>query len=114
MALLVLPVRRASPGMLWVVVSSVVPMVRVTQAMHRVTVGPVCVVGDALGTGGGGPERGLPWVLRVMVALVMPVVGVSLVMGRPTVLLVMSMVGGGCWWGCWRRWRGCCRCNGRG
>ena len=88
-------VRRASPGMLWVVVSSVVPMVRVTQAMHRVTVGPVCVVGDALGTCAGGPERGLPWVLRVMVALVMPVVGVSLVMDRLTVLLVMSMVGGG-------------------
>ena len=34
MALLVLPVRRASPGMLWLVVSSVVPMVRVMQVMH--------------------------------------------------------------------------------
>ena len=111
MALLVLPVCRASPGMLWVFVSSVVPMARVTQAMHRVTVGPVCVVGDASGTGGGGPERGLPWVLRVMVALVMPVVGVSLVMGRVTVLLVILMVGGGCWWGCWRQQRGYCGCN---
>ena len=95
MAPLVLPVHRASAGMLWVVVSSTVPMVRVTQAMHRVTVGPVCVIGDALGTGRGGPERGLPWVLRVTVALVMPVVGVLLVMGRLTVLLVMSMVRGG-------------------
>ena len=75
--------------------------------------GPVCVVGDALRTGGRGPERGLPWVLRVMVALVMPVVGVSLVMDRVTVLLVMSMVGGGCLWGFSRRRRGCCRCNGR-
>ena len=93
------------------VVSSVVLMLRVTQAMHRVTVGPVCVVGDGLRTGGGGPERGLPWVLRVIVALVMPSVGVSQVMDRVTVLLVMSMVGGGSWWGCWRRRRGCCGCN---
>ena len=60
MALLVLPVRRGSPGMFWVVVSSVVPIVRATQAMHQVTVGPVCVVGNALGTGCGGRERGLP------------------------------------------------------
>ena len=97
MAPLVLPVRRASPGMLWVVVSSVVRMVMVTQAMHRVTVGPVCVVGDALGTGGGGPERGLPLVQRAMVALVMPLVRVLQVMDRVTVLLVMSMAGGGCW-----------------
>ena len=51
--------------------------------------------------------------LRVMVALVMPLVGVSLVMGRVTVLLVMSVVGGVCWWGCWRRRGGCCRCNSR-
>ena len=57
-ALLILPVRRASPGMLWVVVSSMVPMVRVTQVMHRVTVGPLCVGGDALGTGGGGRRGG--------------------------------------------------------
>ena len=74
MAPLVLPVRRASPGMLWAVVSSVVLMVRLTQGMHRVTVGPVCAVGDAFGTGGGGPERGLPLVQRAIVALVMPVV----------------------------------------
>ena len=108
MATLVLPVCRASPGMLWVVLSSLVPMVRVTQAMHRVTVGPVCVLGDALGTGGEGPERGLPLVQQAMVALVMPVVRVSQVIHRVTVLLVMSMAGGGCWCGCWRRLRGCC------
>ena len=39
---LVLSLRRVALGVLWAVVSSVVPMVRVTQAMHRVTVGPVC------------------------------------------------------------------------
>ena len=38
--------------------------------MHWVTVRPVCAVGDALGTGGGGPEGGLPLVQRAMVALV--------------------------------------------
>ena len=57
---LVLSLRRVVLGVLWVVVSSVVPMVRVTQAMHRVTVRAVCVVGDALGAGGGGLEGGLP------------------------------------------------------
>ena len=38
--------------------------------MHWVTVRPVCAVGDAFGTGGGGPEGGLPLVQRAMVALV--------------------------------------------
>ena len=42
--------------------------------MYWVTVRPVCAVGDALGTGGGGPERGLPLVQRAMVALVPQVV----------------------------------------
>ena len=49
---------------------------------------------QGLGTlraGGGGPEGGLPLVQRAMVALVMPVVRVSQVMDRVTVLLVMSM-----------------------
>ena len=77
-------------GVLWVVVSSVVPMVRVTQAMHRVTVRPVCAVGDALGTGGGGLEGGLPLVQRAMVALVM-----SMVVDRLMVLLVMPTAGEG-------------------
>ena len=77
------------------VVLSVAPMVSVTQAMHRVMVGPVCVVGDAFGTGRGGPERGLPLVQRAMVALVMPVVRVLQVMDRVTVWLVMSMAGWG-------------------
>ena len=58
---LVLSLRRVVLGVLWAVVSSVVPMVRVTQAMHRVTVRPVCAVGDALGTGGGGLEGGCRW-----------------------------------------------------
>ena len=51
--------------------------------MHWVTVRPVCAVGDALGTGGGGPEGGLPLVQRAMVALVPQVVA------RVMVLLVM-------------------------
>ena len=42
--------------------------------MHWVTVRLVCAVGDALGTGGGGPEGGLPLVQRAMVALVPQVV----------------------------------------
>ena len=71
---LVLSLRRVLPGVLWAVVSSVVPMARVTWAMHWVTVRPVCAVGDALGTGGGGPEGGLPLVQRAMVALVPQVV----------------------------------------
>ena len=53
--------------------------------MHWVTVRPVCAVGDALGTGGGGPEGGLPLVQRAMVALVPQVVAwvmVLLVMPR--------------------------------
>ena len=54
-------------------------------------------VGDAFGSGGGGPERGLPLVQQAVVALVMPVVRVSQVMDRVTVLLVMSMAGGVCW-----------------
>ena len=58
---LVLPVRRVSPGSLWAVVSSVVPMVTVARAMHRITVGPVCAVGDALGTGGWGWRGGCRW-----------------------------------------------------
>ena len=80
---LVLSLRRVVLGVLWAVVSSVVPMVRVTQAMHRVTVRPVCAVGHALGTGGGGLEGGLPLVQRAMVALVPQVVD------RVMVLLVM-------------------------
>ena len=86
---LVLSLRRVVLGVLWVVVSLVVPMVRVTQAMHRVTVRPVCAVGDVLGTGGGGLEGGLPFVQRVMVALVPQVVG------RVLVLLVMPTAGEG-------------------
>ena len=58
---LVLFLRRVVLGLLWAVVSSVVPMVRVTQAMHRVTVRPVCAVGYALGTSGGGLEGGCRW-----------------------------------------------------
>ena len=80
---LVLSLRRLVLGVLWAVLSSVVPMVRVTQAMHRVTVRPVCAVGDALRTGGGGLEGGLPLVQRGMVALVPQVVD------RVMVLLVM-------------------------
>ena len=80
---LVLSLRRVVLGVLWAVVSSVVPMVRVTQAMHRATVRPVCAVGDALGTGRGGLEGGLPLVQRAMVALVPQVVD------RVMVLLVM-------------------------
>ena len=41
---------------------------------------PVCAVGDALGTGGGGPEGGLPLVQRAMVALVLQVVAWALVL----------------------------------
>ena len=63
--------------------------------MHRVTLEPVCAVDDALGTGGSGPEGGLPLVQRAMVALVMPVLRVSQVMNRATLLLVMWMAGGG-------------------
>ena len=95
MAPLVLPVRRVVLGVLWAVVSLVVPMVRVTQAMHRVTVRPACAVGDALGTGGGGPERGLPLVQRAMVALVMSMVRVPQVVDRVMVLLVMPTAGEG-------------------
>ena len=51
--------------------------------MHWVTVRLVRAVGDALGTGGGGPEGGLPLVQRAMVALVPQVVD------RVMVLLVM-------------------------
>ena len=90
-----LPVRRVLTGMLWAVVSSVVPMVGVMQAMHQVTVGPLCAVGDALRMGVRGPEGGLPLVQPAMVVLVMPVVRVSQVMDRATVLLVMSMAGRG-------------------
>ena len=82
-ARLVLSLRRVVLGVLWAVVSSVVPMVRVTQGMHQVTVRPVGAVGDALGTGGGGLEGGLPLVQRAMVALVPQVVD------RVMVLLVM-------------------------
>ena len=60
-AQLVLSLRRVVLGVLWAVVSSVVLMVRVTQAMHRVTVRPVCAGGDSLGTGGGGLEGGCRW-----------------------------------------------------
>ena len=80
---LVLSLRRVVLGVLWAVVSSVVPMVRVTQAMHRVMVRPVCAVGDALGTGGRGLEGGLPLTQRAMVALVPQVVD------RVMVFLVM-------------------------
>ena len=48
--------------------------------MHWVTVRPVCAVGDALGTGGGGPEGGLPLVQRAMVALVLQVVAWAMVL----------------------------------
>ena len=76
-------------GVLWAVVSSVVPILRVTQAMHRVTVRPVCAVGDVPGTGCGGLEGGLPYVQRAMVALVPQLVG------RVLVLLVMPTAGEG-------------------
>ena len=92
---LVLPVHRVLLRMLLAVVSWGVPMVRVTQAMHRVTVRAVCAVGDVLGTGGGGPERGLPLLQRAMVALVMSLVMVPQVVDRVMVLLVMSMAGEG-------------------
>ena len=90
---LVLPVCRVLLGMLWAVVLSVMPMVRVTQAMHRVTVRPVCAVGDALRTGGEEPERVLPLVQRAMVALVISLVRLPQVMDRVMVLLVMPMAG---------------------
>ena len=80
---LVLSLRRVVLGVLWAVVSSVVPMARVTQAMHRVTVRTVCAVGDVLGTGVEGLEGGSPLVQRAMVALVPQVVD------RVMVLLVM-------------------------
>ena len=80
---LVLSLRRVVLGVLWAVVSSVVPMVRVTQAMHWVTMRPVCAVGDAPGTGGGGLEGGFPLVQHTMVALM------SQVVDRVMVLLVM-------------------------
>ena len=66
---LVPSLRRVVLGVSWAVVSSALPMVRVTQAMHRVTVRAVCAVGDALGTGGGELEGGLLLVQRAMVAL---------------------------------------------
>ena len=95
MAPLVLPLRRVLLGVLWAVVSSVLPMVRVTQAMHGVTVRPVCAVGDALGTGGGRPERGLPLVQRAMLALLMSMVGPPQVVDWVMVLLVMPTAGEG-------------------
>ena len=95
MAPLVLPACRVVLGMLWAEVSSVVPMVRVTEAIHRVTVRPVCAVGDALGKGGGEPERVLPLLQRAMVVLVMSMVRVPQVMDRVMVLLVMPMAGEG-------------------
>ena len=53
--------------------------------MHWVTVRPVCAVGDALGTGGGGPEGGLPLEQRAMVALVPQVVAwVMVLLVMPT------------------------------
>ena len=119
MAPLVLPVRRVLLGVLWAVVSSVVPMLRVTHAMHRVTVRLVCAVGDALGTGGGGPERGLLLVQRAMVALAMSMVRVPQVVDGVMVLLVMptaweGVANDGRWRVWWCRWRGCCMwCNGR-
>ena len=59
------------------------------------TVRPVCAVGDALGTGGGGLERGLPLVQRAMVALVMTMAGVPQVVDRVIMLLVMPTAGKG-------------------
>ena len=56
---LVLSLRRVLLGVLWAVVSSVVLMARVTQAMHWAMSRPVCAVGDALGTVGGGHEGGV-------------------------------------------------------
>ena len=67
--------------------------------MHWVTVRPVCAVGDALGTGGGGPEGGLPLVQRAMVALVPQVVDwVMVLLVMPTrwfVCLSARRVGAG-------------------
>ena len=78
---LVLSLRRVLLGVLWAVVSSAVPMARVTHAMHWVT--SVRAVRDALGMGGGELEGGLPLLQRAMVALVPQVVD------RVMVLLVM-------------------------
>ena len=103
MAPLVLPVREGFLWMLWAVVSSVVWMARVTQAMHEVKGGVVCAVGDALGTGGGWPERGLLLVQQALVALMMPMDRVLQAMDRVTVLLVMWTAGGGGFVGD-RRW----------
>ena len=119
--LLVAPLVLSLPRVvLWALVSSVVPMVRVTQAMHQVTVRPVCAVGDALGTGGGGLEGGLPLVQRAIVALVPQVVdqvmvllvmptrwfvclsarGVGAGVGRLPVRVVVAVGDGalGAWW----------------
>ena len=53
------------------------------------------MVGDALGTGSGGLERGLPLVQQAMVALVMSMLGVPQVVDRVMVLLVMPTAGDG-------------------
>ena len=88
--------------------------------MHWVTVRPVFAVGDALGTGGGGPEGGLPLVQRAMVALVSQVVAWVLVpLVMPTrwfVCLSARGVGAGVGWlpvrvvvgapGAWWAWLG--------
>ena len=88
--------------------------------MHWVTVRPVCAVGDALGTGGGGPEGGLPLVQRAMVALVPQVVAwVLVLLVMPTgwfVCLSARGVGAGVGWlpvrvvvgapGAWWAWLG--------
>ena len=117
---LVLSLRRVLLGVLWAVVSSVVPMARVTWAMHWVTVRPVCAVGDALGTGGGGPEGGLPLVQRAMVALMPQVVALVMVLlvipTRWFVCLSARGVGSGVGWlpvrvvvgapGAWWAWSG--------
>ena len=86
--------------MLWAVVSSVVLMVRVTQAMHQPTVRLVCAIGDVLGTVGGGPERGLPVVQRARVVFVMSMVRVPQVVDRVLMLTAGEGVAGD------GRWRG--------
>ena len=79
--------------------------------MHWVTVRPVCAVGDALGTRGGGPEGGLPLVQRAMVAL--GAAGVRLgdgVVGDADEVVCLPV----CPWSRCRRWAVACACGGGG
>ena len=107
---LVLSLRRVVLGVLWAVVSSVVPMVRVTQAMHRVMVRPVCAVGDALGMGVGG------WRGAVVGATGDGGVGAASggsadgVVGDADEVVCLPV----CLWSRCRRWAVACACGGGG